>query len=47
LTDLAMGREPHGLYPSMMQKSMSRYPLGRARRVLMPPAYVAMMLADL
>jgi len=47
LADLAMGREPHGLYPSMMQKPMSRYPLGRARRVLMPPAYVAMMLADL
>lgn len=47
LADLAVRRATPCLYPEMMQKPMARFPLGRARRLLMPPAYVAMMLADL
>ncbi|MFT7593956.1 MAG: glycine/D-amino acid oxidase-like deaminating enzyme [Paracoccaceae bacterium] len=47
LADLALGQEPPCIYPEMMHKPMAQFPLGRARRLLMPPAYAAMMLADL
>jgi len=47
LADLALGQETRCIYPEMMQKPMAQFPLGGARRLLMPPAYAAMMLADL
>lgn len=33
--------------PEVLNKPLRRFPLGRARRLLMPPAYVALMLRDL
>ncbi len=45
LARLALGHDS-GL-PEVMTKIPGRFPLGRWRRVLMPPAYAAMALADL
>ncbi len=45
LARLALG-QTSGL-PKLMSKTARRFPLGRWRRVLMPPAYAAMGLADL
>ncbi|GAA6200773.1 FAD-binding oxidoreductase [Aquicoccus sp. SU-CL01552] len=47
LADLAQGRTPELPYPEPMQRPMRRFPLGRARRALMPPLYAAMALGDL
>lgn len=43
--DLALGRET-GECPSVMRDPLARFPLGRARRALMPPLYAQLMLAD-
>ncbi|WP_227269061.1 NAD(P)/FAD-dependent oxidoreductase [Roseobacter weihaiensis] len=43
--DLALGRET-GECPSVMRAPLARFPLGRARRALMPPLYAQLMLAD-
>lgn len=45
LSDLALGQAPDLPYSSAIQ-SMPRFPLGRARRLLMPPAYAALGLMD-
>lgn len=45
LSDLAQGRTPDLPYSPVMQK-MARFPLGRARRILMPPAYALLGLMD-
>ncbi len=47
LADLALGRAPELPYPAAMRGPMGRFPLGRARRLLMPPAYAALALGDL
>ena len=47
LADLAQGRTPDLPYPDPMQRPMRRFPLGRARRALMPPLYAAMAFGDL
>ncbi len=45
LSDLVLGQSPDLPYSSAIQ-SMPRFPLGRARRLLMPPAYAALGLMD-
>lgn len=45
LSDLVQGRTPDLPYSAVMQK-MPRFPFGRARRVLMPPAYALLGLMD-
>ncbi|UWQ49789.1 FAD-binding oxidoreductase [Leisingera caerulea] len=45
LSDLVQGRTPDLPYSPVMQK-MARFPFGRARRVLMPPAYALLGLMD-
>ncbi|MGB7240577.1 MAG: FAD-binding oxidoreductase [Sulfitobacter sp.] len=45
LADLVLGK-PSAL-PAAMRQSLPRFPLGRARRSLMPAAYFGLMLADL
>jgi len=47
LADLAQGRAPDLPYPEPMRHPMRRFPLGRARRLLMPPLYAALALGDL
>jgi glycine/D-amino acid oxidase-like deaminating enzyme len=47
LADLALGRDPGLPYPAPMRTPMRRFPLGRARRLLMPPLYAALALGDL
>ncbi|XDA98278.1 FAD-binding oxidoreductase [Sulfitobacter sp. LCG007] len=46
LAKLVGGAEPD-LYPAPMRKPLSRFPLGRARRIIMPAAYVGFALSDL
>lgn len=46
LADLALGRQPDGPYPAAMRRPARRFPLGRARRLLMPPLYALLKLAD-
>lgn len=45
LSYLVQGRTPDMPYSAVMQK-MPRFPFGRARRVLMPPAYALLGLMD-
>ncbi|KIC32993.1 FAD-dependent oxidoreductase [Leisingera sp. ANG-S5] len=45
LSDLVQGRRPELPYSPAVQK-MPRFPFGRARRVLMPPAYAVLGLMD-
>lgn len=45
LADLAQGRQPALPYSPAMQ-SMPRFPFGRARRIVMPPAYALLGLMD-
>lgn len=45
LADLVLGHTPTLPYSTAI-KSMPRFPLGRARRLLMPPAYAALRLMD-
>ncbi len=47
LADLAMGKVPQIAYPDLMRAPMARFALGRARRLLMPAVYGALMLRDL
>ncbi|TDK50002.1 NAD(P)/FAD-dependent oxidoreductase [Antarcticimicrobium luteum] len=47
LADLARGQTPDLPYPDPMRRPMRRFPLGRARRLLMPPLYAALALGDL
>ncbi|MGD9865223.1 MAG: NAD(P)/FAD-dependent oxidoreductase [Pseudodonghicola sp.] len=47
LADLAQGRAPDLPYPAFMARPMARFPLGRARRLLMPPLYAMLRLGDL
>ena len=47
LADLALNRPPEVPYPIMMRQPPPRFPLGRTRRLLMPPLYAALTLADL
>lgn len=45
LADLVQGRQP-AVWPAAVRAPLARFPLGRARRLLMPPAYLGFMLAD-
>ncbi|TNJ42255.1 FAD-binding oxidoreductase [Phaeobacter sp. B1627] len=45
LADLVQGKTPEAPYPDLFQR-MPRFPLGRARRLLMPPAYALLGLMD-
>ncbi|MBY6140078.1 FAD-binding oxidoreductase [Leisingera daeponensis] len=45
LSDLVQGRSPELPYSPVVQR-MPRFPFGRARRVLMPPAYAVLGLMD-
>lgn len=45
LSDLVQGRTPELPYSPVVQK-MARFPFGRVRRVLMPPAYAFLGLTD-
>jgi len=45
LADLVQGRSPDLPYSAVLQ-SMPRFPLGGARRLLMPPAYTVLGLMD-
>lgn len=46
LADLVQGKPPP-VYPDAIQQPLSRFTLGRFRRLLLPPAYTGFMLADL
>jgi glycine/D-amino acid oxidase-like deaminating enzyme len=45
LADLAQEKRPDLPYPALMQQ-MGRFPFGRARRVVMPPAYALLAMLD-
>ena len=45
LADLVQGRSPDQPFSAVMQ-GMSRFPFGRARRIVMPPAYALLGLMD-
>lgn len=45
LSDLVLGRSPELPHSAAVQK-MARFPFGRARRILMPPAYALLHLMD-
>lgn len=47
LADLVLGLTPSAPYPAPMREPMTRFPLGRARRLLLPPVYLSLMLGDL
>jgi len=47
LADLVLGRDPEVIYPTPMHEPMGRFPLGRARRVLLPPLYAALRVLDI
>lgn len=46
LADLAQGKTPMRPYPAAMQRPLTRFPLGRARRAIMPLVYAGLTLAD-
>lgn len=46
LSELAQGTEPD-VYPMAIQQPLSRFGMGRLRRLLLPPAYAGFMIADL
>ncbi len=45
LADLVRGVTPED-YPEVIRRPLSRFPFGRARRLLMPAVYAGLMLAD-
>ncbi|WP_299779810.1 FAD-binding oxidoreductase [uncultured Roseobacter sp.] len=45
LAERILGEEPE-VYPVAMRTPLARFPFGRARRVIMPPAYAGLMLSD-
>lgn len=45
LADLVQGVRPE-VYPEVISRPLSRFPFGRARRLLMPAVYAGLMLAD-
>jgi glycine/D-amino acid oxidase-like deaminating enzyme len=45
VTELVLGREPR-VYPAAIRLPLRRFPLGTARRLLMPPLYGLLMLKD-
>lgn len=47
LADLVQGKTPERLYPAPLRHAPRRFPLGRFRRLLMPPAYLKFALQDL
>jgi glycine/D-amino acid oxidase-like deaminating enzyme len=47
LCDLVLGRKPHSVYPAAFQKPMRRFPMGRARRLIMPPVFAWLKLLDI
>ncbi|WP_417679225.1 NAD(P)/FAD-dependent oxidoreductase [Pseudodonghicola sp.] len=47
LAALAQGRRPDTPYPEFMSQPMGRFPFGRFRRIVMPPAYLAYFFKDL
>ncbi len=46
LARLAMGKDAGDHYPQFMQDAPKRFPLGRHRRLLMAPGYIAATLSD-
>ncbi|KIN74539.1 NAD(P)/FAD-dependent oxidoreductase [Sulfitobacter guttiformis] len=46
LSQLVQGKSPDILYPEAMRVPLRKFELGRWRRVVMPAAYAAFMLAD-
>lgn len=46
LADVALGRTPDLPYPAPMRAPMAKFPLGRARRLLMLPVYAGLALRD-
>jgi len=46
LADLVQGKTPELRYPDAMRQPLRRFGLGRLRRLVMPGAYAAFMLAD-
>ncbi|MDK3016913.1 NAD(P)/FAD-dependent oxidoreductase [Pseudodonghicola flavimaris] len=47
LAALAQGHRPDSPYPGFMGRPMGRFPFGRFRRIVMPPAYLAFRVKDL
>ncbi|WP_083825494.1 FAD-dependent oxidoreductase [Roseobacter litoralis] len=45
VADMVLGRAT-GECPEVMCKPLTKFPLGRARRILMPPVYAQLMLQD-
>lgn len=45
IADLVQGCIPD-IWPEAMRQPLARFPFGRARRVIMPPIYLGLMLAD-
>ncbi|WP_300056613.1 FAD-binding oxidoreductase [uncultured Roseobacter sp.] len=45
LADLVRGAQPP-IWPKAMQIPLRRFPFGRARRLIMPPTYLGLMLSD-
>jgi glycine/D-amino acid oxidase-like deaminating enzyme len=41
-----LGREPE-VYPLALRTPLAPFPLGRFRRILMPPLYAGLMLSDI
>ncbi len=46
LAALAQGKAPETLYPEALKRPPGRFPLGRARRMLLAPAYLVASLFD-
>ncbi|AXI48612.1 FAD-dependent oxidoreductase [Sulfitobacter sp. SK012] len=46
LASLAQGKKPEIPYPDAISRPLKRFELGAARRLIMPVAYAALMLAD-
>ncbi|WP_299860006.1 FAD-binding oxidoreductase [uncultured Roseobacter sp.] len=45
LADCILGKNP-AIYPAAIRGRLTKFPFGRARRAIMPPAYAALMLSD-
>lgn len=45
LADCILGQNP-GIYPAALRGPLTKFPFGRARRAIMPPAYAGLMLSD-
>lgn len=46
LSDLAQGLEPDAVYPAPMRDLMAKFPLGSARRLVLPPVYAWFAMLD-